>query len=302
MRGQRRRPHAGIVTGWRAQPAGARASRPSPVLGEAIPPAIPTTTEDTSAVRTYSPKPGEVAPGLARHRRHRRGARPAGQPGRELLRGKHKPQYAPHVDTGDFVVIVNAGKVALTGNKREQKHGLPPLRLPGWPASDTSATAARPTRTASSSSPSRACSRTTRLGRQMLKKLKVYAGPSTRTRPSSPSLRDQAGRPVTSTLTVTDASGVRIQTVGRRKEAIVRVRLVPGHRPVQAQRPHPRGVLPEQGAPAAHPRAVRDPREGRAVRRHRAASRAAASPARPARCAWPSPARSSSSSPTTARR
>ena len=38
-----------------------------------------------------------------------------------LLRGKHKPIFAPHVDTGDFVIIVNAAKVALTGNKREQK-------------------------------------------------------------------------------------------------------------------------------------------------------------------------------------
>ena len=38
-----------------------------------------------------------------------------------LLRGKHKPIYAPHVDTGDFVVIINASKVALTGNKREAK-------------------------------------------------------------------------------------------------------------------------------------------------------------------------------------
>ena len=41
--------------------------------------------------------------------------------GATLLRGKHKPTYAPHVDTGDFVVIVNAEKVALTGNKRDQK-------------------------------------------------------------------------------------------------------------------------------------------------------------------------------------
>ena len=35
-----------------------------------------------------------------------------------LLRGKHKPQFAPHVDTGDFVVVVNASKIALSGNKR----------------------------------------------------------------------------------------------------------------------------------------------------------------------------------------
>jgi large subunit ribosomal protein L13 len=38
-----------------------------------------------------------------------------------LLRGKHKPTFAPHVDTGDYVVIINAGKVALTGNKRQTK-------------------------------------------------------------------------------------------------------------------------------------------------------------------------------------
>ena len=38
-----------------------------------------------------------------------------------LLRGKHKPIFAPHVDTGDFVIVINAGKVALTGNKRQTK-------------------------------------------------------------------------------------------------------------------------------------------------------------------------------------
>ncbi len=38
-----------------------------------------------------------------------------------LLRGKHKPMYAPHVDTGDFVVIINAEKIAVSGNKREAK-------------------------------------------------------------------------------------------------------------------------------------------------------------------------------------
>ena len=38
-----------------------------------------------------------------------------------LLRGKHKPIFAPHVDTGDFVIVVNADKIALTGNKLEQK-------------------------------------------------------------------------------------------------------------------------------------------------------------------------------------
>jgi large subunit ribosomal protein L13 len=72
-------------------------------------------------VRTYSPKPGEI------HRQwHVIDAtdvvlgRLASQAA-TLLRGKHKPTFARHVDTGDFVVIVNAAKVALTGNKREQK-------------------------------------------------------------------------------------------------------------------------------------------------------------------------------------
>jgi len=37
------------------------------------------------------------------------------------LRGKHKPEYTPHVDTGDYIVVVNAGKVAVTGNKAQQK-------------------------------------------------------------------------------------------------------------------------------------------------------------------------------------
>jgi large subunit ribosomal protein L13 len=50
-----------------------------------------------------------------------------------LLRGKHKPTFAPHVDTGDFVVIVNAGKVALTGCQARAEARLPALRLPGRP-------------------------------------------------------------------------------------------------------------------------------------------------------------------------
>ena len=71
-------------------------------------------------MRTYSPKAGEVtrawhvidAEDVVLGRLATQAAL--------LLRGKHKPTYAPHIDTGDFVVIVNAEKVALTGNKREQ--------------------------------------------------------------------------------------------------------------------------------------------------------------------------------------
>jgi large subunit ribosomal protein L13 len=72
-------------------------------------------------VRTYSPKPGDIerqwhlidASDVVLGRLATHAA--------TLLRGKHKPTFAPHVDTGDYVVIINAGKVALTGNKRQTK-------------------------------------------------------------------------------------------------------------------------------------------------------------------------------------
>jgi large subunit ribosomal protein L13 len=48
-----------------------------------------------------------------------------------LLRGKHKPIFAPHIDTGDFVIVVNAAKVALTGNKLEQKNAYRHSGYPG---------------------------------------------------------------------------------------------------------------------------------------------------------------------------
>lgn len=96
----------------------------------------------------------------------------------QLLRGKHKPIYAPHVDTGDFVIIVNAEKVALTGNKREQKFAY---RHSGYPGG------LRAVRYSEllDKHPERAVEKAikgmlpkTKLGRQMAKKLKVYAGPN----------------------------------------------------------------------------------------------------------------------------
>ena len=80
---------------------------------------------------TYSPKPGDVTRAW-----HVIDAEDVvlGRLATEvatLLRGKHKPTYAPHVDTGDFVIIVNAEKVALTGNKREQKFAYRHSGYPG---------------------------------------------------------------------------------------------------------------------------------------------------------------------------
>jgi large subunit ribosomal protein L13 len=72
-------------------------------------------------MRTYSPKPGDIT-----HAWHVIDAtdvvlgRLASQAA-QLIRGKHKPIFAPHADTGDYVIIVNAAKVAISGNKRNTK-------------------------------------------------------------------------------------------------------------------------------------------------------------------------------------
>ena len=95
-----------------------------------------------------------------------------------ILRGKHKPIFAPHVDTGDHVIIVNAAKVRLTGRKREQKVAY---RHSGYPGG----LKAVPYTVLLAQRPSKAVERAVRgmlprnrLGRQMLSKLKVYDGPT----------------------------------------------------------------------------------------------------------------------------
>lgn len=128
-------------------------------------------------MRTYSPKPGEVARTwhvidaedvvLGRLASHVA----------TLLRGKHKPTFAPHVDTGDFVVIVNADKVVLTGNKRDQAFAY---RHSGYPGGLRKQSFGELLDTR----PERLLEKVVRgmlpknkLGRAQGKKLKVYAGP-----------------------------------------------------------------------------------------------------------------------------
>ncbi|GAB3885405.1 50S ribosomal protein L13 [Microbispora bryophytorum] len=93
-----------------------------------------------------------------------------------LLRGKHKPIFAPHVDTGDFVIVINAGKIALTGNKLEQKKAY---RHSGYPGGLRSVSYSE----LMAKRPDQAVEKAVRgmlpknaLGRKMAKKLKVYAG------------------------------------------------------------------------------------------------------------------------------
>lgn len=128
-------------------------------------------------MRTYSPKPGEVtrqwhvidATDVVLGRLASQAA--------ILLRGKHKAQFAPHVDTGDFVVVINAAKVALTGTKRDTKlvH-----RHSGYPGGLTSRTIGDELERR----PERVVERAVKgmlphnsLGRKMGGKLKVYSGP-----------------------------------------------------------------------------------------------------------------------------
>lgn len=128
-------------------------------------------------MRTYSPKPGDVERqwyviDAADVVLGRLAAQTA-----SLLRGKHKSVFAPHVDTGDFVIIVNADKVALTGSKRSQKLDY---RHSGFPGGLRATSYAELLET----NPRRAVEKAVKgmlphnkLGRQLITKLKVYAGP-----------------------------------------------------------------------------------------------------------------------------
>lgn len=95
-----------------------------------------------------------------------------------ILRGKHKPVYTPHVDTGDHVIIVNAERVKLTGNKTEQKTWT---RHSGYPGG----LKVTPYKELLRNKPEKAIELAVRgmiphnrLGRKMLKKLRIYQGPS----------------------------------------------------------------------------------------------------------------------------
>ena len=126
---------------------------------------------------TYSPKASEIthdwyvidAEGLVLGRMSTEIAR--------LLRGKHKPTFAPHIDTGDHVIVINADKVVLTSGKAERKDVW---RHSGYPGGIKHSTYGQDLQ----SKPEEAVRRTikgmlpkNRLGRAMAGKLKVYAGP-----------------------------------------------------------------------------------------------------------------------------
>ena len=126
--------------------------------------------------RTYSAKPGEIdrgwhlvdADAVPLGRLATRIAR--------ILQGKHRPVYTPHIDTGEFVVVVNAEKVQLTGRKMDQKVYV---KYTGWAGGRRET----PIRDVLAKKPEevirlavRRMMPKTKMGRHMLKKLKIYAG------------------------------------------------------------------------------------------------------------------------------
>ena len=95
----------------------------------------------------------------------------------KILKGKNKPIYTPHVDTGDFVVVVNAGKVTLTGKKMKDKIYYHHTGYPGGikEINAEKLLAKKPTEMIRMAV--KGMLPKTSLGRQMLRKLKIYAGP-----------------------------------------------------------------------------------------------------------------------------
>ena len=92
-----------------------------------------------------------------------------------LLRGKHKPTFTPHVDTGDFVVCINADKVVFTGNKLDQKNYYHHSGYPGGLKSITAKDLLEKDPTAVMQAAVKGMLPKNKLGRQVIKKLKVYA-------------------------------------------------------------------------------------------------------------------------------
>src|SRR5262245_13996152 len=95
-----------------------------------------------------------------------------------ILRGKHRPQYTPHLDTGEFVVVINAAKVKFTGKKWESKTYHSYTHYPGGYKTVTAqALREKHPERIIELAVQRMMPRN-RLGRQQMKKLKIYAGPS----------------------------------------------------------------------------------------------------------------------------
>lgn len=128
-------------------------------------------------MRTYSPKASEInrswflidAEGMVLGRLSTEVAR--------ILRGKHRPYFAPHLDTGDHVVIINADKIVMTSSKAEQKFAYRHSGYPGGLRKTSYATLLESDPVELVTRAIRGMVPKNRLGRAQMEKLKVYAGP-----------------------------------------------------------------------------------------------------------------------------
>ena len=128
-------------------------------------------------MRTYSPKPADIqrewhvidATDVVLGRLAVQAA--------NLIRGKHKTIFAPHVDTGDFVIVVNASKVSLSGNKATKKMSYRHSGFPGGLSTTPMGELLEKDARKAIENAVWGMLPKNRLGRQMLKKLKVYSGP-----------------------------------------------------------------------------------------------------------------------------
>lgn len=107
-----------------------------------------------------------------------------------VLRGKHKPTYTPHVDTGDYVIVINCEKVTVTGNKMKQKIYKRHTGYPGGLRETTyeKMIAAKPEEITKHAV--KGMLPKGKLGRQMYKKLKVYVGPEHKHAAQNPEVLD----------------------------------------------------------------------------------------------------------------
>ena len=133
----------------------------------------------TATDKTFAPKPADVAAQRAWWVIDAAG-KPLGRLATAIavkLRGKDKPIFAPHVDTGDFVVVVNAAQVKVTGNKLAQKNYYRHSGFPGGLHTTPLGDMLQKHPTYPVEHAVRGMLPKNKLGRKLLKKLKVYAGP-----------------------------------------------------------------------------------------------------------------------------
>ena len=223
-------------------------------------------------VRTYQPKPADIqrawhvvdAEGAVLGRARDRGRA-------RCCAGKHKPIWAPHLDIGDHVIVINAAKLDVSPAQARRQALLPPLGLPGWSARGVARAPARPRPRARRAprGPGHAPQGSASAA-QMLTKLRVYAGP---THPHA-AQQPHAERSSPRRGAVEPIAGARvpkplIQTTGRRKEAVAARPPAPGHRAGRDQRQAGRDVLHDPHAPAARDRGAARHADGRRVRRRR---------------------------------